>query len=774
MGAFDAIRSFFRNNILAKPIDDDLFFSLNVYDKLRHYRRVPIKLIINVIVCAALTAYAMQYQLFVSDYAVRSRYAVAITMIEPDDETDAAFDKQIANIGEFKDFVEGFVEGYYVLPMSSLGVFMHFTRSLEESAPQPVQLWLRYATDKSFSQFEERTFDLTDDDPLGPFANVTMLFPQTETCIPELDSNNNAIIPCRNDTLADFFDVLQSVKLRAQLRGVECNPAFTFASMLKWDVETTFGFSAHNSILRAKTDISFQETQRLRTEPIIFALALLVISLWGLVLRLYFFLRHFDYASKALSPALLRRYRETVSWHYFGILANMMTMVFCIVTLASAFLSFIDYNLVQWRSVVLGFAVFFEFILLLSHFQNVPRMYVIAQSITTALPLLSTYFVSIFPIFFGFALASSSALGGVSEIFDSLPDAMISLFCMICGDSLIDIFTMSNTTNFTWLQGFNSLILALFVFIFIPNILNIALSLVQDSYAWVTETHDVEERIHKRIQRAQQRVSTMQDLNGGGGGGGGGASGGGGGDGKGGAQKRHTAHSLAAAVSAIKGGLMTNDAAASGRTRGAVGISGGLTGASGFVFVTSGRNAQGTRPPVDPFDEAELEELRRRFTIHRADDSSSNSDDDDAERDEYERLMHEREELHFHRRRFHHGDTTNARSNNNNTNNNNDGSNSPLMPSYSLPGSAPRRFLESYSDPTGLLNGDGAPSSAYYATVLRSPPPQQHQPETPVRQQSSGWYSNSQATTPAQSSRSVSFTHNNNKRGAGGRHSGQQ
>ena len=733
----DGIRSFFRNNILAKPIDDDLFFSLNVYDKLRHYRRVPFKLIINVIVCVVLATYAIQYQLFVSDYAVRSRYAIAITMIEPEDETDEAFDKQIANIGEFKEFVEGFVEGYYSLPMSSLGVFMHFAQSLEETVPRPVQLWMRYAADRSYSKFEERTFDLTDEDPLGPFGNISTIYSQKETCMPKLDSKSNHIIPCRNDTLANFFDVLQSVKLKAQLRGVDCNPAFTFASMIKWDIETTFGFSAHNSILRAKTRIGFQETQRLRTGPIIIALSLLVISMLALVLRLYFFLRHFDYASRALSPALLRRYRETVSWHYFGILANLMTIVFCIVTLASAFRNYVDFDIVQRRSVVLGFAVFFEFVLLLSHFQNVPRMYVIAQSITTALPLLSTYFASIFPIFFGFVLASSSAIGGVSEIFDTLPEAMVSLFCAFCGDSLIDIFTLSNTTSFAWLQWFNSLMLAVFVFIFGPNILNIALALVRDSHAWVTETHDVEERIHKRIQRAQQRVSTMQDLSNG-------ASGehiGPAGGGKGGAaaaalppRKRHTAHSLAAAVSAIKGGLMDTEAANTG---------GRPRGASGFVFVTSGRSAAKTkreRPPVGPFDVAELEALRRRFTVHRADDSSSNSDDDDAaaERNEYERQMHEREELHFHRRRFHHGDTTTSARNshrrhktnytssrNNNTTNGGEASNAPIvvMPSYSLPGSAPRRFLESYSDAIGLLNinGDGgdsnngAPSSEYYA-----------------------------------------------------------
>eukprot|EP00743_Colponemidia_sp_Colp-15_P020852 GILK01027306.1.p1 GENE.GILK01027306.1~~GILK01027306.1.p1 ORF type:complete len:289 (-),score=13.73 GILK01027306.1:162-1028(-) len=248
-------------------------------------------------------------------------------------------------------------------------------------------------------------------------------------------------------------------------------------------------------------------------------------------------------------------------------------------------------------------------------------MYLIAQSITTALPSLTVYFLSIFPIFFGFALAASAALGGTSVIFNSLPTSMVTLFCMICGDSLIDVFTQSNTTSFGWLQGFNSILLAAFVFIFIANVVNMALALVQDSYGWVTETHDVEEKIHKRIQRSQ-RHSNLGSVD-----------------------------SLSAAINTVKalegGGDYLTALEAQKKARNGNGD-----------FSGKGNNEVGRKrwlaaTSVEPFEEEELEALRCRFTVHRTEVDSSGSewsDDDDGDE-----AINAGEEVHFHRNRFHQG-----------------------------------------------------------------------------------------------------------------------
>jgi hypothetical protein len=129
--------------------------------------------------------------------------------------------------------------------------------------------------------------------------------------------------------------------------------------------------------------------------------------------------------------------------------------------------------------------------MLISYLQTSPRFYVLMKALGTALPHLGLYLVGVLPIFVGFAICGTAVFGGFTQTFSTLPNSMVTLFCVLNGDSLLQMFTTIDQTDFIPLRIFSRVFLVSFLGLFICNVLNIALSIVQDSYTHVKEVFEV-------------------------------------------------------------------------------------------------------------------------------------------------------------------------------------------------------------------------------------------------------------------------------------------
>jgi hypothetical protein len=106
----------------------------------------------------------------------------------------------------------------------------------------------------------------------------------------------------------------------------------------------------------------------------------------------------------------------------------------------------------------------------------------------TALPQAAMYVVSIAPVFFGYAVCATASLGGV-EPFSTVQSSLVTFFCTMFGDGLMDSFLVLNGSDSLMIALFSRAIYSSFLVLFVCNVLNVIICISQDSFAHVESTH---------------------------------------------------------------------------------------------------------------------------------------------------------------------------------------------------------------------------------------------------------------------------------------------
>ena len=498
-----------RNSMSPKPVPLNETFHLDPLEKLRKYRVIPFTLLINIAILTLLLVFAFTIQNERNQFIASSRYGLAVLFFSPADNTDRSFTVELDTIPEFVEFIRNISVAYFTVPETSSGVYMHYVNSFSD--PRPVQPTLSvnyhegyFGTDL-FDSIMIKRFELSEDEPVGPFDNISSLVPVRESCLPVSDKGHS-YIPCRNSTIGDFFDRMISASIDLKLRGVRMPPSARAASVVKWSVRFDMRFSSHNSVVEVEALFDNEETHLVAPVAVDLCLALLPLALLDFVLRLRSFqlyrLYVLSFLPQWLVPNLVKdrkRFmrewdrrnvkRSGKGWAIFGMSTDTVTVIFCCVSIADSYSFVGNADIVVWQTLLLGLSTMFSCLLLISFLETSPKLYILMKVLSTALPHLMLYLVGVFPIFFGVAICGTAVFGGFTELFETLPKAMVTLFCALNGDSLLDIFSAIDQTDFAFLQLFARIYFCAFLGIFICNVLNIALSIVQDSYAHVKELY---------------------------------------------------------------------------------------------------------------------------------------------------------------------------------------------------------------------------------------------------------------------------------------------
>ncbi|CUE70788.1 membrane-associated protein, putative [Bodo saltans] len=113
-----------------------------------------------------------------------------------------------------------------------------------------------------------------------------------------------------------------------------------------------------------------------------------------------------------------------------------------------------------------------------------PSVCIAQRALSTASGHLWWYVVGVAPIFFAFAVAGSILFAVDEKNFGTVSRSFVTLFCSVFGDSLIDIFTTMDEFSSSWTWWLTArFFFCCFLGLFITTILNVALSVMQDSVA---------------------------------------------------------------------------------------------------------------------------------------------------------------------------------------------------------------------------------------------------------------------------------------------------
>eukprot|EP00758_Cryptobia_borreli_P012166 Tbor_TRINITY_DN5722_c0_g1::TRINITY_DN5722_c0_g1_i5::g.19984::m.19984 len=467
----------------------------------KKYRKPPIKLLLNILIISLLVTYITEVLQPENNNFFRDRFGIASILIEPKDKSDSSLTQPLITIDAFTEHLDSLIEGYYSIPEVSIGLFSHYVMSRSDPTPRPPLLTLQYreVNNEGDAHVITKEYTLTPEEHLGPFGNDTFLTSFRQLCTPETMSEH-LFMHCRSATFADFADYLIAAKVSLTLRGIMSNgPATTMPNVVKWDITTSYRFKAMNSILEAVTEIdaSMSNKYRIRKHPIIIVALLIPAVLWDICICVLFFVQHtgqdvakLEYDSYARDVYYIRR-----GWNIFSLIGSIIVILFCGVALRTEFGLAFQSNLIMWKSLLLAFGAWFYCILLLSHFQKFPQIYLVAATLIEAFPKLCLFLSGIFPIFLGYSLSAMIMFGGMSTCFETFSSSMSTLFAFSNRDSVKDVILNANHTNLPLLVGLNFFFLIIFLIVFLLIIQNVALFIIIDAYEAVNQRQKIEDAI---------------------------------------------------------------------------------------------------------------------------------------------------------------------------------------------------------------------------------------------------------------------------------------
>lgn len=481
--------------------------------------------LLNVTILTLLLLFAFQYQVVRNSEVADARYTLAYYLFASGDRSRAFLHRRIETIDEFVTILEDTVLAYYAVPTRSRGLFMHYTdlnatQSRERDVVAPPALFVQYHEGNSgspgFARILTETYYLTLDDPIGPFANATTLLGNyTESCSPQVDRvAGGTFIPCRVSTIGNLLDRVVQLRLSFALfsRGRRWSGNGVMETVPStWDVVVEYGFEGHKAVMTMVTHLTSVSRQQRERGPLLLCWAIAFAALLDLYWRLRTALKDaaartgkhplirersasFSTASSAASRAASAEATGAVQekgWKWLGYLSNVIVIAFATAALVAQHRGHTGDSLEEAVTLLLAFAALlssFRVVVLLKLF---PSWYVLIDGLATALAQLFVLAVGVVPVLIGFAVCGTAVFGGFSNstYFQSVPAAIVTMLCSMFGDNLFDTFVRMDQSPYQLQIFFARLFFVTFLVLFVCNILNIAHSIIQDSYSQALKSY---------------------------------------------------------------------------------------------------------------------------------------------------------------------------------------------------------------------------------------------------------------------------------------------
>jgi hypothetical protein len=106
-----------------------------------------------------------------------------------------------------------------------------------------------------------------------------------------------------------------------------------------------------------------------------------------------------------------------------------------------------------------------------------PRYYIMILTLKTAIPRIGQFLVGILPVFIGYSLFGLILFGDQNSLFGSLPDTATTLFCVVNGDSIMQVIN-----SVAYLPVIGELYVCVYMMLFMYVCLMTCIAIVEESF----------------------------------------------------------------------------------------------------------------------------------------------------------------------------------------------------------------------------------------------------------------------------------------------------
>eukprot|EP01137_Pigoraptor_chileana_P007640 Opistho-2@53479 len=455
--------------------------TLSPWDKFRQFRRFPFKLTLNLLVTVLCTARVILATYQYNDY-VNGQHAAFDALFKPDPSSSKS---SIYTIDGVLNNINGSVHGYFDYASSSV---THMSIFAADGQPYPIVMTLRhYVARHPFQKNATENFDqyptvhtLTASDPLGPLGALSS-----------------------GESLRSLFDGLATITIEFRLDSIQMG-ALISDVVYRWRCRCTYDLASGGGQAQFFLAI-WKSVEMNRRGPFflldLFSLMLAICSIALTLKALHQSYRVFVFARSRLrmqesgrcstecesvrweSLSLRDRVAFFNLWYVVTTAADVSLVLACSYAIAVDDRDFIDStDTIDFGDLTRAAGCFLQWLNLMKYFEWRPDFYVLVLAVRCSLGRVFRFIVTSAPLYMGYALAGVVLFSNVSDKFGSLDNAAVTLFALVNGDSIFDVFTDLAAENDTAYRVLSRVYLYSFCTFFITTVVNVFIFIIEDGY----------------------------------------------------------------------------------------------------------------------------------------------------------------------------------------------------------------------------------------------------------------------------------------------------
>lgn len=449
---------------------------LSPFQKWRNFGRIPWKLFINIILLALTTTQVLIRNVYVSPYE-RSQISTWQSLLLGNasyvDSVGSYSTAYFYTTESLQESVKSIVDLYYNIQNTSVDYYEYLSDENDEVHPVSLNTETFNAgmsifnTKTSFdSSTSTQTFNLTPDN-LGPF---------------EYDSKD----------LSVFIYSLVSMELKLVLRNFDAR--FGTKYCFRWYISAHYDFSSRGRIAMTSKVVSricYYElndpwyARQNSTEIIIFAF-ILVFAMISQILHFKAIHRSFSIYKEAK-----RKLESVVQWKslpfsekmkFFNIwffvtsIGNICNIIGPCLGILCAFGGF--NNISSYTILFTALGCMMAWINMVQYFEHSSSYYILILTLRQGTPRVIRFLVGVLPVFLGYAIFGVAFFASYSENFSTLDKAAVTLFALLNGDVIHDVFE----ELYPYHPILSRIYLYTFISLFIYAVLNIFIAIIEDAF----------------------------------------------------------------------------------------------------------------------------------------------------------------------------------------------------------------------------------------------------------------------------------------------------
>ncbi|AAZ12160.1 Polycystin cation channel, putative [Trypanosoma equiperdum] len=455
--------------------------------------------VIDCVILFLLVLFAFGYQTVRNQERVDAQFELAASLFGAKDKSAGA-EKSISSVKDFFTVFKGIIDAYYHIPAAATGTFMHYTYGVGNFTPlvPVVEITFHDRPQNSLAKVPlVFSFDVQASDVLGPFISPQSYYYQNGFCGDGVTSRLRYIL-CQTSSTLDVFDNVDKVKLSFQLYSMRRSDDGRVRPA-EWDIEVMFGMGGYGPVITMTTSFSSIEERFPQRFPVMISCAVAPLVLLSFLFRMDRISQLVTYVKVVLTTCRRSQWYGRLrpdnsglrgqSFLLLGVFSDIVALTFSITSLVIQFTPKVSGTTEHALTVLLGFAAFMRSTQLISVLKLSPSLCVVVDGFVTASDQLFMYVVAVFPILLGYSVCGFIVYGSYQSYFKTVPYSIVTLICAAFGDNLIDTFVDMDRGAYVVQVLFTRIFFGSFLAFFICNVLNVAYSIIQDSYNQAIRMH---------------------------------------------------------------------------------------------------------------------------------------------------------------------------------------------------------------------------------------------------------------------------------------------